>query len=38
MAVNEETKTALHEMGLNAYEIDTYLALLEGGQIGRAHV
>jgi sugar-specific transcriptional regulator TrmB len=33
MAVNEETKTALHEMGLNAYEIDTYLALLEGGQM-----
>jgi sugar-specific transcriptional regulator TrmB len=33
MAVNEETKTALHEMGINAYEIDTYLALLEGGQM-----
>jgi sugar-specific transcriptional regulator TrmB len=33
MAVNEETRVALREMGLNAYEIDTYLALLEGGQM-----
>ncbi len=33
MAINENTRVALHEMGLNAYEIDTYLALLEGGQM-----
>ncbi|MCW4001278.1 MAG: hypothetical protein NWE93_13675 [Candidatus Bathyarchaeota archaeon] len=33
MAVNEQTRVALREMGLNAYEIDTYLALLEGGQM-----
>ena len=33
MAVNENTKNALREMGLNAYEIDTYLALVEGGQM-----
>jgi hypothetical protein len=33
MAVNDETRSALREMGLNAYEIDTYLALLEGGQM-----
>ncbi len=33
MAINENTRTALREMGLNAYEIDTYLVLLEGGQM-----
>jgi sugar-specific transcriptional regulator TrmB len=33
MSVNEETKAALHEMGLNAYEIDTYIALLESGEM-----
>ena len=33
MSINEETKDAMREMGLNAYEIDTYLALLEGGQM-----
>ena len=31
--MNEDTKSALREMGLNAYEIDTYLALLKGGQM-----
>ena len=33
MAINEETRDALREMGLNAYEIDAYLVLLEGGQM-----
>lgn len=33
MSVNEETRGALHDMGLNAYEIDTYIVLLEGGQM-----
>jgi HTH-type transcriptional regulator, sugar sensing transcriptional regulator len=33
MSVNEATKDALHEMGLNAYEVDAYIALLEGGQM-----
>ena len=33
MSVNEETRNALHEMGLNAYEIDSYIALLEQGQL-----
>jgi sugar-specific transcriptional regulator TrmB len=33
MAINENTRIALREMGLNAYEIDAYLALLEGGQM-----
>ncbi len=33
MAINEDTRATLREMGLNAYEIDTYLALLEGGQM-----
>ncbi len=33
MAIDEETRSALREMGLNAYEIDTYLALLESGQM-----
>jgi HTH-type transcriptional regulator, sugar sensing transcriptional regulator len=33
MSINETIRLALHEMGLSAYEIDTYLALLEGGQM-----
>jgi sugar-specific transcriptional regulator TrmB len=33
MAINEDTRNALREMGLNAYEIDAYLTLLEGGQM-----
>lgn len=33
MSINESTRVALREMGLNAYEIDTYTALLEGGQM-----
>jgi sugar-specific transcriptional regulator TrmB len=30
MSINENTRTTLHELGLNAYEIDAYIALLEG--------
>jgi sugar-specific transcriptional regulator TrmB len=33
MAINEETRSTLRELGLNAYEIDSYLALLQGGQM-----
>ena len=33
MSINENTRNALHEMGLNAYEIDAYITLLEGGQM-----
>jgi sugar-specific transcriptional regulator TrmB len=33
MAINENTRAALHEMGLNAYEIDAYIVLLEIGQM-----
>ncbi|MDR2707262.1 MAG: hypothetical protein LBB87_00725 [Nitrososphaerota archaeon] len=33
MAINENTRATLHEMGLNAYEIDTYTTLLEGGKM-----
>lgn len=33
MSISEETRNALREMGLNAYEIDSYLALLEIGQM-----
>jgi sugar-specific transcriptional regulator TrmB len=33
MAINENTRAALHEMGLNAYEIDAYIVLLEVGQM-----
>ena len=33
MSINENTRNALREMGLNAYEIDSYLVLLEGGQM-----
>jgi HTH-type transcriptional regulator, sugar sensing transcriptional regulator len=33
MTINENTKNALREIGLNAYEIDTYVALVEGGEM-----
>lgn len=33
MAINEDTRNALREMGLNAYEIDAYIALIEVGQM-----
>jgi sugar-specific transcriptional regulator TrmB len=33
MSINEETRAALREIGLNAYEIDAYIVLLEGGQM-----
>jgi len=33
MSINENTRNALREMGLNAYEIDAYIVLLEGGQM-----
>ena len=33
MALKEETRGVLREMGLNTYEIDTYLSLLEVGQM-----
>jgi sugar-specific transcriptional regulator TrmB len=33
MSINEDTRAALREMGLNAYEIDAYIVLLEGGQM-----
>jgi sugar-specific transcriptional regulator TrmB len=33
MTVNEETRGTLREMGLNAYEIDAYIVLLECGQM-----
>jgi sugar-specific transcriptional regulator TrmB len=33
MSINENTRIALREMGLNAYEIDAYIELLEGGQM-----
>ena len=33
MAIDENTRETLREMGLNAYEVDAYLALLEGGQM-----
>ena len=33
MAINEDTRNALREMGLNAYEIDAYIVLLESGQM-----
>ena len=33
MAINEQTRDTLREMGLNAYEIDAYLVLLDGGQM-----
>ena len=33
MSVDQNTKETLHELGLNSYEIDAYLALLESGQM-----
>ena len=33
MSINENTRATLREMGLNAYEVDAYIALLEGGQM-----
>ena len=33
MSISENTRDTLREMGLNAYEIDAYIALLEGGQM-----
>ena len=33
MSINEDTRAALREMGLNAYEVDAYIVLLEGGQM-----
>ncbi len=33
MSINEDTRAALREMGLNAYEIDAYIVLLESGQM-----
>jgi HTH-type transcriptional regulator, sugar sensing transcriptional regulator len=33
MSINENTRDALKEMGLNAYEIDAYIVLLECGQM-----
>ena len=33
MSINENTRNALREMGLNAYEDDAYIVLLDGGQM-----
>jgi sugar-specific transcriptional regulator TrmB len=33
MPVDEHTRETLREMGLNAYEVDAYLVLLENGQL-----
>lgn len=33
MSISENTRDILREMGLNAYEIDAYIVLLEGGQM-----
>jgi sugar-specific transcriptional regulator TrmB len=33
MSISENTRDVLREMGLNAYEIDAYIVLLEGGQM-----
>ncbi len=33
MSVSEDTRSALREMGLSAYEMDTYIVLLENGQL-----
>ena len=33
MSINENTRETLREMGLNAYEIDAYVTLLDGGQM-----
>jgi len=33
LSISENTRQALREIGLNAYETDVYVALLEGGQM-----
>jgi sugar-specific transcriptional regulator TrmB len=33
MSITEKTRDILREIGLNAYEIDAYITLLEGGQM-----
>jgi len=33
LSISEKTRQVLREIGLNAYEIDVYVALLEGGQM-----
>jgi HTH-type transcriptional regulator, sugar sensing transcriptional regulator len=33
LAVDDETRVALREMGLNAYEIDSYIVLVSSGQL-----
>jgi HTH-type transcriptional regulator, sugar sensing transcriptional regulator len=33
VAIDENTKETLRELGLNAYEVDAYVALLESGQM-----
>jgi sugar-specific transcriptional regulator TrmB len=33
MSVDDETRAALREMGLNTYEIDSYIVLVSGGQM-----
>jgi sugar-specific transcriptional regulator TrmB len=33
MSISENTREILREMGLNAYEIDAYIVLLEGGRM-----
>ncbi len=33
MPIDENTRETLREMGLNAYEVDAYMALLESGQM-----
>jgi sugar-specific transcriptional regulator TrmB len=33
LSINENTRQVLREIGLNAYEIDAYIALLENGQL-----
>ncbi|MDX1814307.1 MAG: helix-turn-helix domain-containing protein, partial [Candidatus Bathyarchaeia archaeon] len=33
MSISENTRDILREMGLNAYEVDAYIVLLEGGQM-----
>ncbi len=33
MSISENTRDVLREMGLNAYEIDAYVVLLEGGKM-----
>jgi HTH-type transcriptional regulator, sugar sensing transcriptional regulator len=33
ISIKENTRETLHDMGLNAYEIDSYVTLLEGGQM-----